>query len=491
MNIKDAILDNKKYLILYLVLTIGLTFIMLNQYNYQNLGYDTILIPLVTIIGLITLIYSINKEIELHKVALILIIIFGLLMVFLGPPLAFLDESAHFTRAELLSEGVINPEEKDNGFYVNNYYFGLNKAQKGLTVLDNPAVNNPINESKGYWSFTTETPFYSYIPSAIGISIAKFLDLTAIYALFFARICNLLVYAGVAYYTIKKIPAFKIGLTVIATMPIVVTQASSTNYDAFIFTFTLIILYYFVKMYKEKAENKYISIFYISILIISLIKPPLCILTLLILLIPKENFKRDKIYYVMIIIPVLVAAVLLNKEILDIIFPVATQVKSHMPSNISPGKQLNYILTNPLIMFDLMKYIVTSIPSVFVIDLTIFHYADFKGLKFYNLAYALFFILFSIFYKEDIVLSKKKRIILLIMLILSYLGTYGIFYLTYTPIGSGEILGVQARYFIPVIALLPLIINWDEKSVEKYKYIMTFIILFLTGLILLTATHYY
>ncbi len=493
MNLKSRILENKKYLLIYLILIIGLTFLMLGPKNYQYWGFEAVSIPIIIIIGLAGILYSYDKKIELHKIALIFIIVCGLLMVFLGPPMAFLDESAHFTRAELLSEGIITPEKNENGYEVNNYFFGLNQPQKGLTVFDNPAVNNQINDSKGNWSFTTTTPFYSYIPSAIGIIIAKFLDLTAIYALLFARLCNLLVYAGVAYYTIKKVPAFKIGLTVIATMPLVITQVASTSYDAFIFTFTLIILYYFIKMYKEKATDRDISIFYIAVLLISLIKPPLCILSILAIIIPQENLERNKNYYLTGIALVFLATVFLNESVLNMLLPSlhAASANSSFPSNISPSGQMNYLLNNPLAILNLLKYIITSIPNVFVIDLTIFHYADFKGLKFYNLAYALFFIIFSIFYKKDIILSKNQRIILLIMLVLSYLGIYGIFYLTYTPVGASEILGVQARYFIPVIALLPLIISYDEKSREEYNYLMMFIVLFLSGLILLTITHYY
>lgn len=493
MNLKSSILENKKYILIYLILVIGLTFLMLGPKNYQYWGFEVVSIPVITVIGLGLIMYSYDREIELHKTALLFIIVFGLLMVFLGPPMTFLDESAHFTRAELLSEGAIIPEKNEMGFEVNNYFFGLNQPQKGLTVFDNPAINNPINDSRGNWSFTTETPFYSYIPSAIGILIAKFLDMTAIYALLFARVCNLLIYAGVAYYTIKKVPAFKIGLTVIATMPLVITQAASTSYDAFIFTFTLIILYYFVKMYNEKSTDRDISIFYIAVLLISLIKPPFCILSLLTVIIPGENFVRSKNYYIMGILLVFLATIFLNGTVLNMLFPSlhVASANSIFPSNISPSGQVNYILTHPLILFDLMKHIIINIPGVFVTELTIFHYADFKGLKFYNLAYALFFILFSVFYKKDIILLKNQRIILLVMLVLSYLGIYGIFYLTYTPVGAGEILGVQARYFIPFIALLPLIISYDEKSREEYKYLMMFIVLFLSGLVLLTITHYY
>lgn len=495
MNLKeniDYLMANKKYLLIYLILIAIFTFVMFGPKNYQFWGFEAISIPAITIIGIITIIYSFKKELDIHKVALILIIVFGLLMVFLAPPMSYPDEAIHFSRAELLSEGVLSPQETDQGFLVNNYFFGLNEAQKGLTIFDNPQIFNPITNSKGFMPKITESPFYSYIFSAIGILLAKTLHLTAIFALFFARIGNLLLYAGVAYYAIKKAPAFKIGLTVIATMPLVISQVSSTSYDAFIFTFTLLIMAYFIKMYKDKAENKDLAVFFISILLISLIKPPYIILTLLILAIPKGNFITNRNYSFIVVIFMFIITFLSFNGLLSSILSTSTATTvTTATSNISVSGQSNFVINNPLILIDLIKNVIVSIPSMFVLDLSFFHYADFKGLKIFNLAYLLFFIVFSLLYKQDINLSKTKRTLLSLIFIVVYFGIYGILYLIWTPIGSNIILGVQARYFIPIIAFLPLIINYDKKSKEEYKYLMMLIVTFLVGLILLTITHYY
>lgn len=493
MNLKenvDYLIENKKYLLIYLILIAIFTFAMFGPKNYQFWGFEAISIPIITIIGIIAITYSFKKQLELHKVALILIIVFGLLMVFLAPPMSYPDEATHFTRAEFLSEGILYPEATDEGFLVNNYYFGLNQAQKGLTVFDNPQIFNPITDSKGFMPLTTDSPFYSYICSAIGIFLAKAFHLTAIFALFFARIGNLLLYAGVAYYAIKKAPAFKVGLMVIATMPGVISQVSSTSYDAFILTFTLLIIAYFIKMYKDKAENKDLVVFLISILLISLIKPPYILLSLLILAVPKENFKINRNYsFIAIALMFIITFLSFGGFLTSIFSSSSTAVAS--TSNISVSGQSNFIINNPLIIIDLIKNVIVSIPNLFVLGSSFFHYADFKGLKLFNLAYLLFFILFSIFYKLDINLSKIKRALLSVIFIVVYFGIYGILYLIWTPIGSNIILGVQSRYFIPIIALLPLIINYDKKSKEEYKYLIMLIVTFLVGLVLLTITHYY
>ena len=236
-------------------------------------------------------------------VALVLIIIFGLLMVFFTPPMSYPDEGIHFTRAELITEGILYPEITDKGVYVNDYYFDLNQAYNGVTILSDNNFNTPITDHKGYWDVTTTSPFYSYLVSAIGIGIAKILNLTALWALYFARMANLIFYGTVAYFMIKNVPKFKLHLLVISAMPFCISQASSSSYDAFILTFTLVILAYFIKMYCGEVNERNLAIFFLSVLLISLIKPPYVILAFLIFAVPNidDKFRKYSIISILII----------------------------------------------------------------------------------------------------------------------------------------------------------------------------------------------
>ena len=422
---------------------------------------------------------------NLHKIGLALIIIFGLMLVFLAPPMSFPDESIHFTRAELMSEGHMYPEATDKGFYVNDYYFNMNQAQNGTTVL-NHDFNNPITDHKGYWEYTTDSPFYSYILSALGILLAKILNLTEIWALYFARIANLLLYGVVSYFMIKTIPKFKLPLLIIATIPLCLSQASSPSYDAFILTFSLVIITYFVKMYCEEINEKNLAIFFISILLISLIKPPYILLSFLTLVLPFKDRKYKK--YSLIISIILIAITILSvSSIFTSLF-----VQAAPASTVSRAGQLQSIMSNPLIIIDLAKNMIVSIPDLFIMKSNYFHYTDFEGYKFFNILYIIAFLAFSLFYKLDINLDKNKRIILSIIFLIIYIGIYGILYLQWTPVGSNVILGVQTRYFLPIIFMVPLIINLKNKKIEnKEMYVLTFIIIFISGLMMLPITHYY
>lgn len=494
MNVKNYFNDYSKCGIIFLVFVAIFVFAMFTPENFANYQNEVIFITLVSIIGLALIYYSYKHEMELHKVALVIILIFGLLMVFMTPPFSFLDESAHFTRAELISEGSLYPEITDDGIHVDDYYFKFQQSFNGVTILTpGNNYNDPISDHKGYWEWTTESPFYSYLFSALGILIAKLLNLTSIWALYMSRIANLIFYGVVAYFMIKSIPKFKLPLLVISTMPICIAQASSLSYDAFILTFTLIILTYFIRMHLGEVNPKNLGIFFISILLISLIKQPYVILSLLVFAIPYENKKLKKYSIIAILILFILTALTASSLFTSLFTTAAVQTHNTTTvSNISFVGQTRYVLSNPLIIFTLVKDMIFSIPDLFLLKANFFHYTGYKGIKLINLLYLLFFLGFSTFYKLDIDLGKKERGILSLIFIITYVGIYGIFYLTWSPVGSNSILGVQLRYFLPVIALVPLIFSSKYKKIEgKEIYIFTIIIICLTGLFLLPITHFY
>ncbi|RAP51570.1 MAG: hypothetical protein BZ137_09865, partial [Methanosphaera sp. rholeuAM130] len=464
MNVKDYFGNYKGCMLVYILFILIFVFATFTAENFAECTNEVIFIVITTLLGLGVIYYSSRHELELHKVALVMIIVFGLLMVFFTPPFSFLDEPAHFTRAELLSEGSLYPEATEKGIYINDYYFIFQQSFNGVTILsENNNYNNPITDHKDYWEWAPDSPFYTYILSALGILIAKALNLSAIWALYLSRIANLILYGAVAYFMIKIIPKYKLALMVISTMPMCIVQASFSTYDAFILTFTLIIITYFIKMYSGEVNARNLAIFFVSVLLISLIKEPYVILAFLPLAIRFEDEKLKK-YSIIAMLAVFITIALTTSYYLTSPFTTTTveTYNTTTVSNISFVGQIRFIQSNPLVIVTLIKDMLFSIPHLFVLKSNFFHYTGYKGIKLINALYVLFFIGFSIFYKTDINLEKKERMILAAIFLIVYVGIYAIFYLTWTPLGTTTILGVQSRYFLPVIALLPMIVNFGK-----------------------------
>lgn len=494
MDLKDYFIDYRRCMLIYLAFIIVFIFAMFTQENFAHPENELIFIVLVSIIGLISIYYSYRNKLEYHKVALVLIIIFGLLMVFFTPPFSFIDEPAHYTRSELITEGSLYPEFTENGIYVEDYYFVFQQSYYGTTILtENNHYDNPITSHKGYWEWTTSSVFYSYLISALGILLAKLLHLPAIWALYLSRIANLALYGAVAYYMIKIIPKYKLPLAIFATMPLCISQVSSVSYDAFTLTFVLIILTYFVKMYCGEVNRKNLAIFLISVLLISLIKPHCLMLLFLTLLIPFNDKRQMACVGLSILVITLLTIFSVSSSFITLFSP--TYAISHNPSvpaNTSIMGQAMFLLSSPLNILAFFKNVIISIPDLFILKSSFFHYGDYKGMKLINIMYVLFFIAFSLFHKIDIEFNKKERIITALVFLIAYIGIYAVFYLNWTTVGMDGILGVQSRYLLPIIWLLPLIFNTKYKKIEnKEIYIFTFIIICLTGLFLLPITHFY
>jgi hypothetical protein len=95
--------------------------------------------------------------------------------------------------------------------------------------------------------------------------------------------------------------------------------------------------------------------------------------------------------------------------------------------------------------------------------------------------------IYSKFSKENGEILPNTAIVLLV-----YFSIFGILYCTWTPVGASYIVGIQTRYFVPMLPLIPLIVNIKhEKFENRDDLFLTLIIVFLAGLFLLTVSHYY
>lgn len=129
---------------------------------------------------------------------------------------------------------------------------------------------------------------------------------------------------------------------------------------------------------------------------------------------------------------------------------------------------------------------------MYLLSIQHFIISDFKGLILFNAIYLVFFAVFSVGYQHELNLSRKRRLILTAIVLLVYFSIFGILYCTWTPVGASYIVGIQTRYFVPMLPLIPLIVNIKhEKFENRDDLFLTLIIVFLAGLFLLTVSHYY
>ena len=498
MNKILATKNYMSYFLIFTILTILCTIFLFNEANYSSPMKELIILVITLIIGCIS-IASYIKDKKIHKTAIIIIILFGLMCVFLSPIGSVSDEVEHLTRAEITSQGVLFPE-----------YITQNNTQGFLTIestshnidmdktifetdWDTQKINNTQVLSNSAFQ---QNPFYVYIAQAIGVGLAKILNLNNIYLLWFARICNLLLYAGLCGIAIKKTPMLKMPMAVIACFPLSIIQAASCSCDAFIISFTLIVIAYLAYMYKAKDNSltkKNILIYAILVLILGLSKVTFGALILLILIIPKNKFKNPRDYYLGVISIIFILSCLLCWSKFYAVDGITHSWRKGYfnQSHVNSTEQLSNMINHPEILLIFTK-IGNQIP-VHIDALTRF-YTKYPTFPLLSYLYMIFAILFVLLYPIKEKISINRRLFIAFTLVVIILGTYFVQYLTWAPVGSVDLIeaGVVPRYFLPTLVLLPLIFNINNKEIKnKELIIVTTITIFLSSSIMFIATMLY
>lgn len=490
MGFLNNVKDNKKFFLIFLFLEVLLIAVFFKfEFNTSRLILVFVLIAVYLILF--------NKNEDYHKVAFSIILIFGILMAVTTPIFIVCDEGEHFTKSDLLVEGnELNVDSifKFNSSSLSNQLY-THIGQKPVSM-----INEKINYTDyTYLSSFPQNPIYGYIFQSIGILIAMFLNLPAIYTLFFGRIGNLLLYAFVCSYAIKKTPKFKMAFLVISCLPPSIFQAASFSCDSFIISFTLLGIAYFIRMYySSHIKNEDLLMFFVSLFLVGFFKFPYLLIAYLIFLIPKEKFQNEKIYYLSRFLPFIIFLIAMMYS-----YYVAPQLNSTVRSeyfqenNVNPSKQLSFILNHPInsILFYLQSY--NLIPPM-IQGLFCFSFAGYLY-ECIPLAYLIFIFLliFSFCYPHGGSFTKKERIKIFIMLILISEMIIFIQHLSWAPYGFldwGVVwrLGIHFRYFIPLLVFIPMMLSIKYIQIKDFdKYIYLCLIFFLASQLILTFSVYY
>nr|DAR45109.1 MAG TPA: putative membrane protein [Caudoviricetes sp.] len=496
----EIIFKNKKYILIFALSILFFTFTFFKVENYISPKAEILLLIILFIFGLIAIIYSFKHKNELHKVAFIIILLFGILTVFTTPTLISIDENEHFARSDMTSLGILIPEYQKEGYVVSDLVYQL-QNNMGRTIVGNDFYQDSINNTKTFYdSGFPQNPFYGYIFSGLGILLAKLLDLSVIGAMWLGRLFNLLLYAGICALGIKKAPNYKMALLVVSCLPMSVFQAASFSVDGVIYSFCILSLGYFIYMYKTSSLINYkdIGVFFISILLVSFFKFPYGLFAFFIFLIPKEKFASKKLFIISRCIPVGIMIITMAYSL----FYASHQLENtgrqihFIQSNVSPEGQINYMINNPLNGITFFLQSANLIPEM-VIDLFRFSFMQWTYNSFVlSVLYLIFFSIFSFIYPHEVNFKKKNRLKIGVILVLIYIGIIFIQYLSWASVGYNKLdmlLGVYARYYIPLLTLCPLICYLPTSiNIKNFDLkILLVVIIFLSGTLILTISTFY
>lgn len=269
-----------------------------------------------------------------------------------------------------------------------------------------------------------------------------------------ARIINMIIAIFLLYAAIKIMPFGKLGMLISMCFPIAIEGFTSMSPDAITISVAYLFTAYVLNIVfnKEKMVRK-VDVFVLAVLsiLISLCKIVYLPLVGLLLLIPREKFKTRKQQ-------VLTVGIIMTISIIaNLVWLGVSSMYLSMYKDGNSGDQLSTLLHNPI---EYLQRLFTTI-SVFGGDYIYSLLGSELGWNEFAYMYTLFPLLFGLLFiyantsDESIkVRLTKYQNIIIGLIILAVVGLiFTSLYIQWNEPQNTTIIGVQGRYFIPLIPI--------------------------------------
>ncbi len=410
------------------------------------------------------------------------------LFCFITPPFHVVDEPTHFYRIAQLSEGHLMPRALHiNGAVrygdtfpesvtqsVNQLVNGTGPAQgeykKSLikqNVLHPPHDQKPVKvpfEGSAVYSPIT------YVPHVIGYTIARIFTDSVAVTMYAARLGNAMGWLLLVFLAIKFAPFGKWAFAALGLLPQIVFSAASLQADTFIVGLCFLLAALIMHLrFSEKVELvplKYVLGLGAIMSAIALSKFAYAPVFLTLLLIPRQKMRRPYITWAGLIGVPIILTVLWDYAIHDIAGRLNFLVNG---VSYGPVQQLHAMLDQPLLgvqaiansMFSgASDHLVREMLGVF----TWFYLSLPLWVQIISVATVVFTLLYQL--GRGPVLQLSRKMLVLASLVGSVLLIFVTFYFLWTPAGAHIVLGVQGRYFLPLLPLLILLFSAKKQIIN-------------------------
>jgi len=415
-------------------------------------------------------------------------LVFGIVWIFLVPPLQSADEDTHFYSTVAIAHGEFIPKKVNNLF--------VSEIPKGVGNLENayfPMAGNVDVTTKDVFitsqvlrdtqreriNFRTITLIpIDYIPQSLGVFVASIFTQSAWIWSVFGRLFDLGIFIIVGIISLRRTPILKRTLFMILLMPMTLAQAASCSYDITVISCSVLAFSYLASYVQgrkiEKKEFVLFSILGIFLLNLKIVYFPFLLIPLFLSKKTIGGIKNRVIYFIILVFP----AYIVQKLWAKIIESVPNQVLNSgkvtnyiinvvtVPSSTYTQRQrLIYLILHPEAFISIVFYTITHEFSYYIVGFV-------GNLGFMDTPLCItevkmfLIILIIIAICEQNVLGKKVWFLFggaFVSIILLFLG-FASLYVANPTIKGSFFEGIQGRYFIPIAPFLlaPL-------SLIKYK----------------------
>ncbi len=502
--------ENVEYIELYtdeaLLLEPGLTYIDLSSFPLTITDFSVVnevsvnwyRVYLVSGIGGLLIIFWAFHEFfsrKLEYVFLMLSIVAGSILILLLPPNKVVwDEETHFMRAYQMSVwpgGQLLTDEAASYFIcgIESWPYNLPASKEELQEQTEAINENALYEegTSAVAGLSAGLTAPSYVLQALTIKAGRFLNLpfTVIYRL--GRLAGLLVYCIVMTLGIKIIPVGKRILLAVGLMPEPLLLASCYSSDPTVMAFIILgIAMILAEAAKAGEKEKDVSwkTYFIGGAVLTwgiLPKAVYAPLVLLFFLIPKECFKSVKKRRLMSVGVILLFLLLMSTFVLPQLISPSTSGDTR-GGDVSIAKQMSLIFVHPITyIWILIKNIASTWWDYLIGDSVFRNLGHFgmAGLGYISVIYMAFLAVADNSGRQYFQMTAGRRIWMFLCAAAAIVLIWTSMYLTYTEPGSLNIMGVQGRYYLPLLLPIYLCVNsrrftWKVRE-KTYNTAVTFV----------------
>lgn len=420
-----------------------------------------------------------KKDMKVENIFLMIVPFVCLFFLITMPTFKNHDEYYHWLKAYEVSEGhLMTPiEEGIQGSMMPSSVADVcPKDWTTMTYRDvQEKIRHPLEKEKqGILNPETAAvySFVQYIPQAVGIASARIFTDSTYLITCAGRLVNMMVAIILLYFAIKMMPFGKKLLLIPAMIPIAIEGFTSLSPDAMTIAMSFLYIAYILQLSfgkKEKIQIKEKVILLVMSVIIALCKIVYIPLVGLILIIPKEKFKnqvnKNKVIDFCVIAGI---AVIINLLWLGI--------SSRYLANFREGDskiQVLLALQNPIQYIQTLLYTINLNGHSYVMSLfgNAIGWGEFIKLD-SIVPYTLLAIYLFVASTDEEIKEKLKKyqIMWILLVVLAVIGLiFTSLYVQWTTVGKESILGIQGRYFLPILPLIMLLLGNALKVKTSYK----------------------
>lgn len=421
----------------------------------------------------------------------------GCIYIFVLPPFTVPDESAHIVTVYSKSSKLLGKEVTDEGgkviadsnmglYFIREEY--PTKESYIRFVKGALGKNSDVITTKESLANPLNVKAVGYIPQIVGVSIARILKGSGEQILLIGRLFALLWYCFIMYFAIRIFPLNKMILFAVGLLPMTMQQVCSFSYDSVLLGLCFFLISYILWLIytKEVVELKDVLILVCVVSGIVMIKYIYIPIIGLLLFIPKHkiNFRVDR------------------KKIAVSMFGMLSmfEIGSKMTLITEAAAKNIQIRSDGLYKYSI-GYVISNLgDTLIVVTRTVFEKISFfvesmianplgwVEIQLPNiivLGFAIVLIFSAIPNHRSPKITKRMMVTAgFIVVIVSGLVLAAML-ISYTYVGADTILGVQGRYFLPVLPLVLLIVQGNKNIIVKNS-IESELILAIIGLQLYT-----